>query len=255
VKDAGVAADKGTRRRMEDTHVLEDRFAGSSSSAFFAVYDGHGGKYISELCASNFHKTLATHLEAIPESDLSSEKLVEVMTAVYAEVDENLKSAMPTSGACVVTALVKMIGEKRWLIVANAGDSRAILSRDDGVSRLTFDHKPTEESEAQRVISSGAFIRDGRVNGMIGITRALGDHCMKQWIISTPHITAVELLPTDDYLVLACDGVWDVISDSDAISFLKEKGDLAASILAKALAVDALKRGSQDNISVIVVRL
>lgn len=162
---------------------------------------------------------------------------------------------MPTSGACVVTALVKSVGDKRLLVVANAGDSRAILSRETGVSRLSFDHKPTEESEAQRIIASGAFVRDGRVNGMIGITRALGDHGMKQWIISTPYVTAVELLPSDDFLVLACDGVWDVISDTDAIAFLREKGQVSASILAKALAVEALKRGSQDNISVIVVRL
>jgi serine/threonine protein phosphatase PrpC len=141
------------------------------------------------------------------------------------------------------------------LVVANAGDSRAIISRENGVERLTFDHKPTDESEAQRITSGGAFIRDGRVNGMIGITRALGDHTMKQWIISTPHVQTLEIASTDDYLVLACDGVWDVIKDDEAIAFLREKGDQNAAILAKALAVEALKRGSQDNISVIVVRL
>lgn len=162
---------------------------------------------------------------------------------------------MPTSGACVVTALIRNVGDKRLLIVANAGDSRAILSRAGGVERLTFDHKPTVESEAQRLIAGGAFIRDGRVNGMIGITRAMGDHCMKQWIISTPHVQATELQDTDDFLVLACDGVWDVVSDEDAIALLREKGDAPAPILAKALAVEALKRGSQDNISVIAVRL
>jgi len=162
---------------------------------------------------------------------------------------------MPTSGACVVTALVREAGGKRYLVVANAGDSRAVISREAGVSRLTYDHKPTDESEASRVTGGGAFIRDGRVNGMIGITRALGDHCMKQWIISTPHVTVVELVPTDEYLVLACDGVWDVINDDEAIAFLKEKQEAPASQLARALAVEALKRGSQDNISVIVVRL
>lgn len=162
---------------------------------------------------------------------------------------------MPTSGACSVTALVREIGDKRYLVVANAGDSRAVISRAGGVSRLTYDHKPTDESEADRVIKGGAFVRDGRVNGMIGITRALGDHCMKQWIISTPHVVVQEILPTDDYLVLACDGVWDVITDEESIEFLKEKGDHKAALLAKALAVEALKRGSQDNISVVVVRL
>ena len=255
VKDAGVAADKGTRRRMEDTHVLEDKFAGSDASAFFGVYDGHGGKHISDLCASTIHKTLATHVAGIAESDLSADKLVETMKIVYAEVDEGLKTAMPTSGACVVTALIREIGGKRVLVVANAGDSRAIISRESGVERLTYDHKPTDESEAARITGSGAFIRDGRVNGMIGITRALGDHCMKQWIISTPHVQAIELTSTDDFLVLACDGVWDVVKDEEAIAFLREKGEQNASYLAKALAVEALKRGSQDNISVIVVRL
>lgn len=162
---------------------------------------------------------------------------------------------MPTSGACVVTALIRVVGDKRYLVVANAGDSRAVISRNSAVSRLTFDHKPTDEGEAKRVIAGGAFIRDGRVNGMIGITRALGDHTMKQWIISTPHVTVLELQSTDEFLILACDGVWDVVKDEDAIAFLKEKGDVPAATLAKALAVEALKRGSQDNVSVIVVRL
>lgn len=162
---------------------------------------------------------------------------------------------MPTSGACVVTALVRTVGDIRYLAVANAGDSRAIILRNDTVLRLTHDHKPSDETEAARITGAGAFIRDGRVNGMIGITRALGDHTMKQWIISTPHVTIIELQPTDDYLVLACDGVWDVIKDEEAIEFLKSKGDANASALAKALAVEAIQRGSQDNISVIVVRL
>lgn len=162
---------------------------------------------------------------------------------------------MPTSGACAVTALIRTVGETRYLVVANAGDSRAIISRESGVSRLTHDHKPSDEAEAKRLTDDGAFIRDGRVNGMIGITRALGDHTMKQWIISTPYVQVLELQPTDEFLVLACDGVWDVVKDEEAIAFLKEKGEVPAATLAKALAVEAIKRGSQDNISVIVVRL
>ena len=155
--------------------------------------------------------------------------------------DENMKETVPAAGACVVTAFIqKRADGQRWLYVANAGDSRAILkyaihhlyvliigSRGGKAIRMTDEHKPNNPDEVTRLkavrddlrsvvlVSNppqlGAFISDDgvtqRVNGMIGITRALGDHMMKELIVNDPHLYATELQPEDKFVILACDGV------------------------------------------------
>lgn len=196
-------------------------------------------------------------LEKRGSDECNEEKMRELFKRVYARTDEAMKESVPSAGACVVTALVERCGEKRWLWVANAGDARAVLCRDGKAVRLSEEHKPDNEAEAERVTRLGAFIKTSgevkRVNGLVGVTRALGDHMMKQWIISEPYFAAVELREGDTQLVLACDGLWDVIEDQQAVELAAEEPDAQAA--ARRLLVEALKRGSTDNLSVIVLRL
>jgi len=168
-----------------------------------------------------------------------------------------MKPTVPAAGACAVTAYIhKRSDGKRWLYVANAGDSRAVLLRGSAAVRLSEEHKPSVKSEADRVKALGAFITEDvtcRINGMIGISRALGDHMMKELIISTPHIHITEITPDDRLLILACDGVWDVLTDQEAVDVIKSEPDAAA--MSKRLLIEAIKRDSTDNISVIVIIL
>lgn len=187
------------------------------------------------------------------------------------------QESVPSAGACVVSALIRPLpsGAKK-LYVANCGDSRAVLSRGGNAEVLTANHHVENETEVARIQAAKGFIIDGRVNGskttdqisfacflffnrslsctaMIAITRSLGDHHMKQWLINEPHFQATELTDADTLLILACDGLWDVVTPQAAIDFIKDETDVQ--LAAKKLVVKAIQDGSTDNLTVMVVRL
>jgi len=184
----------------------------------------------------------------------------ELFQTCYCNVDEALKESVPSAGACVVTSVIKKLGDRRYLYTANVGDSRAILSRDGVALRLTIDHKPSsciEDVERLATLSPPGFIKDDRVNGMIAVTRAIGDHNMKRvgYVRNDIHFSMIELTPTDDYLILACDGVWDVIEDQAAVDIVRNSIQEDFNIKSKQLLNSAKKAGSTDNLTVIVIRL
>ncbi|GMH34342.1 hypothetical protein BSKO_02176 [Bryopsis sp. KO-2023] len=167
-------------------------------------------------------------------------------------------------GTTMVTALVGT-----WHIgVASCGDSRAVLCRNSTAIRLTRDHKPSLEDEQVRVGNEGGFVLEirgcPRVNGILAMTRAIGDHSFKG-ITATPEVTVFHRNHEDEFMILASDGLWDVISDVEACEVTKrciaraeERGaspELAAKVAASVLMRASLNKGSSDNISVIVVDL
>ena len=132
-------------------------------------------------------------------------------------------------GCTAVTAFVK--GSK--LYVANAGDSRCILSRGCGeLVELTEDHKPELPSEHDRIVAAGGYVTAGRVNGNLNLTRCIGDHVYKkpdlphakQIISCVPDVRVVDLAEADpDFLVLACDGIWDVMDNGNVVNFVRKR--------------------------------
>ena len=130
-----------------------------------------------------------------------------------------------------------------------------IFSRKGQALRLSEDHTAKNTEEAKRIEETGGFIINGRVNGQIMITRSLGDHLMKEFIINKPYIFNTKLEDDDNFLIVACDGLWDVIEDQQAVDFLLENKELSCNDLAKRLVVKALESGSTDNLSVIVLKL
>ena len=128
-----------------------------------------------------------------------------------------------------------------------------MLARNDRAIRLTFDHKGSEPLEQQRVRDAGGFIALDRVNGMLAITRALGDADLKEFVSGRPFTSEVVLHPSSDTLpILACDGLWDVVTDQECIDYIADQEDPAEA--AHMLVDFALEQGSTDNISVIVVK-
>jgi protein phosphatase PTC1 len=99
---------------------------------------------------------------------------------------------------------------RRVLYVANAGDARGVLCRGGKALRLTYDHKGTDKQEAKRIMDSGGFVMSGRVNGVLAVTRSLGDSSMKEFVVGAPYTTETELTDDDELLILACDGVRDI---------------------------------------------
>jgi len=257
VRDADVFSDRNAkyRRFMEDTHTIVDNFNDEKTSGFFAVYDGHGGKTAATFCQENFHKILADELSQLkPEEKDQDDVIKDVFLRTYARTDAAMKDTVPSAGACAATCLIRTKSDgKRMLYCANAGDSRAVLCRDGKSISLTIDHKATNPSEIERVVQAGGFVRNDRINGLIAISRALGDHCMKMFVISEPNWTVNELEHSDSILILACDGVWDVLSEQQAVDMIVGEKDCLT--MAKKLLVSAIKGGSTDNITVLTVLL
>ncbi|KAJ4483428.1 phosphatase 2C-like domain-containing protein [Lentinula aciculospora] len=141
---------------------------------------------------------------------------------------------------------------RRVLYCANAGDARGVLCRAGKAIRLTYDHKGSDKQEAKRITDAGGFVMGGRVNGVLAVTRSLGDSSMKDFVVGAPYTTETELCDEDEFLILACDGLWDVIGDQAAVNQIKTMGD--AQTASQHLLRYALNNHTTDNVTVVVVR-
>ncbi|CCM05449.1 uncharacterized protein FIBRA_07668 [Fibroporia radiculosa] len=141
---------------------------------------------------------------------------------------------------------------RRMLYCANAGDARGVLCRAGRAVRLTYDHKGSDKQEARRIMDAGGFVMSGRVNGVLAVTRSLGDSSMKEYVVGAPYTTETELGEDDEFLILACDGLWDVVDDQKAIELVRGIADTKKA--AEELLDYAYKNYSTDNVTVLVVR-
>ncbi|KAL1890265.1 mgpp2cl-1, protein phosphatase 2C-like protein 1 [Ceratocystis pirilliformis] len=139
------------------------------------------------------------------------------------------------------------------LYTANVGDARIVLCRGRRALRLSYDHKGSDENESRRITSAGGLILNNRVNGVLAVTRALGDIYMKDLVTGHPYTTETVIQPeTDEFIIIACDGLWDVCSDQEAVDLIRNFSDPHEAALT--LVDHALNRFSTDNLTCVVVR-
>lgn len=147
--------------------------------------------------------------------------LTQTLLDVFAKVNNELR--LLDSDGCGSTACVTIVrkeGANNVLYVANIGDSRAVLSKSGQAERMSIDDKCDNAEENARIKSGGGIILDNRLGGVLAVTRAFGDHALTRvGLIAIPHIVKYTIKPFDKYLVIASDGIWDELSDSDAIGF------------------------------------
>jgi protein phosphatase PTC1 len=143
-------------------------------------------------------------------------------------------------------------GVRRVLYLANVGDARAVISRGGKAVRLTYDHKGSDSQEAKRITDAGGFVMNNRVNGVLAVTRSLGDASMKEFVVGSPYTTETVLDDEDEFLIVACDGLWDVCEDQDAVDLVRGVEDPQEA--SKKLLEHALGNYSTDNLSVMVIR-
>jgi protein phosphatase PTC1 len=250
VRDLGACSEKNARfrRTMEDEHVHIDAFLGKPDVGYYAVYDGHGGRAAVEFVAKNLHENLQ---KIISEGKKPGEALKEA----YMQTDQGVSDALiQFSGTTSISVLIHPNDEgKRTLYSANAGDARTVLSRNGVAERLTFDHKGSDPAEIKRITDAGGFVVHSRVNGILAVTRSLGDVTMKDYVTGEPYQTEYVLEDTDRHCILACDGLWDVCEDQDAVDLIKDID--SAQQAADTLMAYALKNGSMDNITIMVLHL
>ncbi|KAL6761134.1 hypothetical protein V8C86DRAFT_2544057 [Haematococcus lacustris] len=243
--------------------------------AVLSVFDGHGGTEVAEHCRERLHQHFACSLlqcrpavqQVQPTGSLvyRPRQVGDALRTAFNITDRELLGT-ETGDFVGATAVVAVVG-KTHIWVAHCGDSRAVIQRNGEAEALTRDHKPDREDEAARIKAAGGRIvynsGSHRVMGMLAMSRAIGDHYLRPYVIAEPEVACIERTPSDEVLVLATDGLWDVFSCKEATTLAmrcivrsKERGmsrhgacRVAASVLTKV----ALERGSRDNITVIVV--
>ena len=188
--------------------------------------------------------------------------------AAFKAVDTEICDGLRASGGGTAgsTAVVAVYDERhRRLTVANVGDSRAVLSRRGRAVELSRDHRLSRTDERERLVAAGARILGERVNGTLAISRSFGDSAHKpvgsgvtaQTVMAVPEVMSERISPHDEFVVLATDGVWDRMGSQEAVNFVRlqlhDHGDLV--LASSALATHALRLGSVDNITVVVVAL
>jgi len=242
---------------MEDAVLAIRGFRGRRDEAFFAVLDAHSGSDVAEEVGAELGGELARQLGA---GELPCREEVEAaMQRAYLAINERLKPMQVVGGAVVVALLLQLTGPASAVLhCANVGDSRAVLCRSGSGVRLSRDFKPFDQDEYERITALGGFIslRDGgRVCDDLALTRALGDLHLAKYIEPLAHVHTEDLeLSSCPFFVMCCDGVWDVLSDQEAVdAVLATAPDYERG--ASALRDLAFVHGSTDNITALVVDL
>lgn len=255
---------------------------------FFGVYDGHGGSQVANYCRDRIHSALAEEIETAKTGfsdgnvqDYCKELWTKVFTNCFLKVDAEVggkASLEPVAPETVGSTAVVAIICSSHIIVANCGDSRAVLYRGKEPIALSVDHKPNREDEYARIEAAGGKViqwNGHRVFGVLAMSRSIGDRYLKPWIIPEPEVTFIPRAREDECLILASDGLWDVMTNEEVCDIARrrillwhkkngvtmlpsERGqgiDPAAQAAAECLSNRALQKGSKDNITVIVVDL
>ncbi|KAF9893237.1 Protein phosphatase 2C 1 [Aspergillus nanangensis] len=194
-----------------------------------------------------------------PHSATGSAALAPAAAAAAAKGDSNSDAgdtptqATSTGAGSIIPKLQERALRQRVLYTANVGDARIILCRNGKALRLSYDHKGSDENEGKRIANAGGLILNNRVNGVLAVTRALGDAYLKDLVTGHPYTTETVIQPdSDEFIILACDGLWDVCSDQEAVDLVRNVSDSQEA--SKTLVDHALARFSTDNLSCMVIR-
>lgn len=276
----GVACDKGMPQSMEDRHRVQKDFITAQAmltvekerayrvgtAHLFAVLDGHCGSEAAAFCADR----LPTILAQCILHDTVDNRFTNAIRDAFIATDDALlahlreKGPVTESGAVAVVALLHPM--EHTLYIANVGDCRAVLCRSGKAVDLSIDHRPQLLSECQRVEQDGGFIKYGRLNGYLGVTRAFGGlDTLSDFPIphkaaglsADPAVHKYFIGEEDEFVILASDGLWDVLDSQTAVTLARKALYRAddPQLASEMLVDEALRRESEDNVTVMIVGL
>lgn len=273
----GVVSMQGWRVEMEDSHSAITGLDGDYKDwSYFAVFDGHCGSNVSAHCSENLLPTIlqTDEFQKMPpptslqtDSDDVISTIQRAIHTGFLQLDATMRE-MPEvqngddkSGSTAVCCLLS----PSHFYIANCGDSRGVLCRKGVPAVCTLDHKPTVAAEKERIQRAGGSVMIHRVNGSLAVSRALGDFEYKsvegkgpteQLVSPAPEIFIEARRPEEDeFLVLACDGIWDVMSNEDVCQFIHHQLTLTDDLTKVAASVvdHCLFKGSRDNMSIVLI--
>uniref|UniRef100_A0A914D7H4 protein-serine/threonine phosphatase n=1 Tax=Acrobeloides nanus TaxID=290746 RepID=A0A914D7H4_9BILA len=260
----GSSAMQGWRVNMEDAHTHLLALPDDAKAAFFAVYDGHGGSRVSQYAGLHLHKRIVNN------SFYAEGKIREALEKGFLDLDEQMLADGDTKEDMSGTTAIVVLIKDDIVYCSNVGDSRAIASIVGKEHPLSYDHKPGNDDEAKRIVEAGGWVEFNRVNGNLALSRALGDFAFKrnenksakeQIVTAFPDVTTCDVNKDLEFIVLACDGIWDVMSNQEVIDFCRtrlvngmEPEKVCEELLDRCLAPDCELSGlGCDNMTVILV--
>ncbi|CAH3126033.1 probable protein phosphatase 2C T23F11.1 [Pocillopora verrucosa] len=262
----GSSCMQGWRINMEDSHTEILSLKEDKGTAFFGVYDGHGGARVAQYCGRSIHTKITSH------PSWAKGNIGEAIKGGFLACDTDMQKDDQMKDEMAGTTAIVIILKNNKIYCGNVGDSRAIASKKGAVEQLSFDHKPSNDDETRRIIAAGGWVEFNRVNGNLALSRALGDFCFKrndkkspeeQIVTALPDVIQKEITPDHEFIVLACDGIWDVLSNQEVIDFVRiriaqkmEPEQICEELLTRCLAPDCQMGGlGCDNMTVIIVCL
>ncbi|KAI4460956.1 protein phosphatase 2c [Holotrichia oblita] len=215
-----VYALKNLRRKMEDRHVVVHdlntmfNIQQASPSSYYAIFDGHAGHDAAAYSSAHLHQYLAESKHFINNPE---QALIDAFCKTDALFIDKCRVEKLSSGTTAVCALLRP--KEKTLYIAWAGDSQALLVNQGKVLQCVAPHKPSREDEKNRIEEQGGLViywGTWRVNGQLAVSRAIGDAEYKPYVTATPDVQEIPLSGGEDFLILACDGLWDFLSEDDA---------------------------------------
>jgi len=222
-----AASKQGQRSYLEDRYTILyhlnelmglDKSKHPQSQLFFGVYDGHNGLAAAHYCAAQFHERLVHHPKFVEEPQ---QALFDVFEALDKQFCEKAMAMGVEAGTTAVVALIR----GSTLFFANCGDSRGFLIRGGKPVELSHPHAASSDDEKQRIKQAGGIVvwfNGWRVNGKVTVSRSIGDAALRNLVVATPYVMQDALTDEDEYLVMATDGLFDVMTLDEVANFVLE---------------------------------
>ena len=234
------------REYMEDQGIAIENFNNDPNKILFGLFDGHGGDQVS--------KYLQKYLPLYMKQYLPFTNYFQGFSSLFKALDEKVRDLnCPDVGSTATLVYIERQNNKRYLYCINIGDSRCIIINKNGIMRLSKDDRIDDPSEKERIMKEGGVIYNGRIYGILMLSRCFGDWGIKNYGVSCePHIAKIEINDDDLFLVMATDGVWDFMKDEEFKVIME--GDHNALDVGKDIIIESMRKGSSDNISCFVIK-
>lgn len=233
---------------MEDFVFADFKQVDDNELGLFAIFDGHLSNVVPDYLKNHLFENILNEPDfwAAPEKAIKRAYRITDTTILEKAVD------MGKGGSTAVTAIL-INGHK--LVVANVGDSRAVICNNGKAKQLSIDHEPNLEKK--EIENRGGFVSNfpgdvPRVDGQLAVARAFGDKSLKEHLSSEPDVAVETIDDGTEFIILASDGLWKVMSNQEAADAIKSIKDPRSA--ARHLTDEALQRKSSDDISIVVVR-
>eukprot|EP00898_Chlorokybus_atmophyticus_P007170 jgi/Chlat1/7454/Chrsp6S07463 len=283
---------QGVREEMEDQMAIVDQAFGGYLYA--GIFDGHNGKAAAQYLRDHLYQvcvdTFAGKEGVLSDEESAASAITEAFQAADSSLRERLlqdESPEKMSGS---TAAAVFASRER-VVVGNVGDCRTVVCRDGNAIQMSDEHRLDGRArlaipEAQRITAAGGWVTNARVCGMLAVTRAFGDVEYKDlrqsllergvkeemwsedfasrinmkgdWLSVVPDVRVLDVTPEDEFVIVACDGVWDVFGNNQAVRFVRKELARHGSVQAAAEAMCTAaveRRKSKDNVSVVIIDL